>query len=98
MTDRLALSSQGEHMPNILTGGDWENRANEYWRNWHRSARIAGDEQMRRERAERDLRGAVDALRAIRARTDGPPDDDMLDDVVQIVDSVLYPARGAVSP
>lgn len=36
-----------------LTGGDWEARANEYWDNWHRSAGIAYEEQMRAEAAER---------------------------------------------
>lgn len=47
-----------------LTGGDWEARANEYWDNWHRSAHIAYEEQMRAETAERDR----DRLRGIVAR------------------------------
>jgi hypothetical protein len=59
--------SNGERPTNVLTGGNWENRANDYWRNWHNSARIAFAEQMRAEEAERRLEGAVDALKTISA-------------------------------
>jgi hypothetical protein len=44
-------------------------------------------------RAER-LRGAVGALREIRERMDKEPDDEMLDDILAIVDGVLYPLAG----
>lgn len=43
-----------------LTGGNWEARANEYWKRWHRSAFIAGEYQMRAERAEQALRKISD--------------------------------------
>lgn len=37
--------------------------------------------------------GAMDALRAIRDRTDKEYDDEMIEDVVDLVDRVLYPDR-----
>lgn len=40
------------------------------------------------------LRGAVEALREIRERTDREYDDEMIEDVVTIVDGVLYPGTG----
>lgn len=50
-----------------LTGGDWERRANEYWDNWHRSARIAGEHQLRAEEAEAERDRYRDALERIAA-------------------------------
>lgn len=41
--------SDDDRPENTLTGGDWERRANDYWRSWHNSARISGDQQIRAE-------------------------------------------------
>lgn len=78
--------AQSARPSNALTGGDWEDRANDYWRAWHNSARIADEEQMR-------AGEAMDALRAIRERTDKEYDDEMIEDVVDLVDRVLYPIQ-----
>jgi hypothetical protein len=43
------------------------------------------------------LARAVGALREIRERMDKEPDDEMLDDILAIVDGVLYPPTGGQS-
>jgi hypothetical protein len=61
----------------------------------HRSACLCGGEATRVEYVRADqLAGAVGALREIRERMDKEPDDEMLDDILAIVDGVLYPPTG----